>query len=145
MSGSRSHVLAARSLVLAVFVSLVIGQVTLGRTPEAVAPSSSASTAASASVEAGLLDKLRSGELRRFMVDFAARADLTPAWRVQDHGDRGRMVVNRLDRAADRAQAEARQIVANTKGASYQSFSIRNSMLVKGGPALARRLAQLDG
>jgi hypothetical protein len=40
MSGSRSHVAAARSLVLAVFISLIMGQVTLGRSPVPIATNS---------------------------------------------------------------------------------------------------------
>lgn len=146
MSGSRSRqVVPARVFVLVMVASLALSQVTLARTPAPIGGGAEAVADAKASLEAGLLDRLRSGALDRFVVEFAERADLTPAWRISDHGDRGAFVLTRLKNVANRAQQRAREIVRATRGASFDGAWLRNSMLVTGGAGLAERLAQLPG
>jgi subtilisin family serine protease/N-acetylneuraminic acid mutarotase len=146
MSGSRSRqVVPARVFVFVMVASVAFSQVTLARTPAPVGGSDAGEPDAKASLEAGLLDRLRSGSMSRFVVEFASRADLIPAWRISDHGDRGAFVVSRLKDTAREAQQRARDLVLGTKGASFEASWLRNSMLVKGGAALAERLALLPG
>lgn len=98
-----------------------------------------------AEIEAGLLDKLRSGTTDRFMVEFKAKADLSGAPSVKDFRGRGQFVLQALQLTANRAQAEALGVVRGTSGARAESFWLQNTIVVTGDSQLAQRLARLPG
>jgi subtilisin family serine protease len=94
-----------------------------------------------AKIERGLLDRLDSGSVERFIVEFAARADLSRAPSARTWADRGTRVRTALTATAERSQAAAASIVRATKGAHAQGHWLTNIMVVDGDRALAERLA----
>ena len=96
-----------RHLALGIVCMLVIGL---------VGPLASPSVAASggARIQRGLLDRLRSGRLDTFVVEFAARADLRAAARIEGWAARGRAVHRGLTSVADRSQVRAAAVVRAT-------------------------------
>ena len=103
--------------------------------------------ARTAPIQRGLLDRLRTGSVDTFVVEFAARADLRAAAATKGWAARGRAVHRTLTAVAARSQARARAIVGNTAGARAESMWLTNVLVVTDGatPALARRLAGLAG
>ncbi|MCA1713484.1 MAG: S8 family serine peptidase, partial [Actinobacteria bacterium] len=92
-------------------------------------------------VEEGLLDRLRSGDVDTFVVEFTAKADLSGARATRDHDVRGRRVLEALVRTAERSQAAAIAQVARS-GARGRSYFFRNVLFVEGDADLAAALAQ---
>lgn len=84
-------------------------------------------------------------ESERWVVEFEARADLSGAARIEDKRARGRYVRDRLVATAGRSQGPALDLVDDTRGASAQSYWLRNVLVVDGEADLAAELAQLDG
>lgn len=112
-----------------------------------IAPAGQAAAAPgrSGAIQRGLLGRLGSGELDRFVVEFAERADLSQATSMTGWTARGRAVHRALTTAANGSQAQARAVVAATPRATSESFWLTNVLVVRGGPSLARRLARLPG
>ncbi len=92
-----------------------------------------------------LIPALESRETDRFVVEFAAKADLRPARDIDDFTARGRFVVDRLREAAQSSQRDALALVRGTPGARGTAFWLRNAMVVEGDADLAARLAELPG
>jgi subtilisin family serine protease len=86
------------------------------------------------------------GETDRWVVEFEAEADLAGADGIADRRARGRFVRDGLVRTAERSQAAALRLVADTSEAEATSFWLRNTMIVEGGDAeLVAALRGLDG
>ena len=145
---SRSVIGAATRPATRFFVLLTI--LSLLTTPVAASPGAPAPDASSnrggdgAPIQSGLLADLRSGELDRFVVEFAAQANLAGASQINDFARRGRFVMNRL-RQATAAQDAAIALVEATPGARAESFWLRNTLVVYGGAGLATAIAKLPG
>ncbi len=129
-----------RHIAVAIVCTLLVGLV--GPT----APLAFAATP-SGRIQPGLLDRLRAGRLDSFVVEFAARADLSSAAATAGWGARGRAVYRALTATAERSQSRARSLVRATPGARAQSFWLTNVLVVEAGASgsLATRLAALPG
>jgi subtilisin family serine protease len=142
--------LRRRSLAAVVAAALFVSQVTA-----VVASTSGARSTrdvlhgAPVKDDADLQAKLERGEVSRFVVDFAATADLKGAGKLKSKEAKGKFVVATLKTTAAQSQAEARTLVAKTKGARATSAWLTNSLFVassgKAAAKLARDLARLDG
>ena len=100
---------------------------------------------AAARIESGLIEKLESGKLDHFVVEFGARADLRDASKTKNHAERGRRVHRELTSTSNSSQAGARKTVSSTKGARAESHWIANEMIVYGDAALAKKLSAEKG
>ncbi len=100
-----------------------------------------------APIQRGLIDKLETGALDSFVVEFAAKADLQGAAATKGWAAQGRAVHRALTGVAARSQAGAKAVVDATDGARVESFWLTNVLVVTDGatPALARRLSRLPG
>ena len=98
-------------------------------------------------IQSGLVDRLRSGTLDSFVVEFAARADLSAAASIEGWAGRGRAVYRALTTTAERSQSAATALIRATPGADADTFWLTNVLVVKAGvsPSLAQRLARLPG
>ena len=137
---------ALRRASVVVFAAiLVVGQAAtvaaaaMGRSPSATP------VGGAAKVDGALVTTLTDGTTDRFVVEFAGRADLSGAAKIKDRTKKGAFVLQALRKTADAAQAEARTVVAKTRGARAESFWLANAMVVRGDLALARKLAGLKG
>ena len=130
-----------RFLVILTILSLLTTPV--AASPSAPPDAASGERADAAPIQKGLLDNLRSGDVDRFVVEFAGRPNLGRADQISDFGQRGRFVMNALRRAAS-VQADAIALV-ESRSRSAQSFWLRNTLVVHGGAALASALARLPG
>jgi subtilisin family serine protease len=128
-----------RHVAVWIVCALVIGLIGPAASPAAAA-------ADGARIQPGLLRKLDTGKVDRFVVEFAARADLDTAARTKGWTARGTAVLRSLKRTASRSQVRARAVVRTT-GAEASSFFLTNVLVVTDGatPSLARRLASLPG
>ena len=108
-------------------------------------PPLATTSVASARIEPGLLDKLESGQLDHFIVEFAAKADLRSASKTKNHAERGRKVYKELTQTASKSQASSASVVRGTKGARAKTRWITNVMIVTGDAALAKKLAGQSG
>jgi subtilisin family serine protease len=100
---------------------------------------------AEARLDAGLLAQLEAGITDRFVVEFAARADLSRASSIADPSARGRFVLDALTTVSASSQTAALDLVAATPDAKAQPFWLRNVMIVSGDAKLAAALARLPG
>ena len=137
----------SRLIVFASIFMLLTGQVAAA--PGALTPAPDDAGArrvptGPAALEDGLLKKLETGETDRFVVQFAAEADLSDASGIDSFRGRGQFVVDALKGAA-KAQRDAIALVRGTAGARAQSHWLRNTLIVKGNARLAERLAALPG
>lgn len=108
----------------------------------ALARSESGTTQSSATVEAGLVERVRSGAVERVVVEFADDADLRAAGRTGDWRRRGQAVVDALTSTAGRSQGGARA-AATSAGAVATSYWLTNVLVVEGADAaLVDRLAR---
>ncbi len=113
------------------------------------APAAAASTSQTAGprsgaqrIESGLLAKLESKAVDRFVVEFKAEADLQPTSARETWAARGRRVHHELVETAEQSQAGVAAEIAKTPGATAETLWIANEMLVEHGTAqLARRIA----
>ena len=106
-------------------------------------PARSATAAAAAKVDKGLAKTLAGGPTR-FVVEFAARADLASAAKVKDHGKRGQAVYSALTKTAVASQGKALGL-AKTRGKDAQSYWLANELLVTGDAQLAKDMAAIPG
>lgn len=100
---------------------------------------------AAASIADGLLARLDDAGRGRFVVEFAAKADLAPAVAIKGRAARGLAVVEQLRGTAELAQAPVRTLVQRSKGARFEGFWLRNAAIVTGPAELAARIAELPG
>ena len=98
-----------------------------------------------AEIDTGLLAQLEAGATDHFVVEFAARADLSRAAGIADPSVRGRFVLDALTATANASQAAALNLVKATPNAKAQPFWLRNVMIVRGDARLAAALARLPG
>ncbi len=116
-------------LILFLLVSLLLPTMTL-------------STASAGKVEPALLERLAAEGRADFVVHFAERADLSPAFHM-DWRERGRFVYQTLRATARRAQARAIAYLEG-RGLIYESFFAGNVLYVRQGDlAAAEFLAAL--
>jgi subtilisin family serine protease len=110
-------------------------------------PQPAIAAAAGTRIQAGLIDRLRAGELEGFVVEFASRADLSAAAATDGWSGRGRAVYRALTSTAERSQSAAKAVVRATPGARAHTFWLTNVLIVEAGASasLARRLAALPG
>src|SRR5712691_6995002 len=108
-------------LVVALLAPLNYGA-RAGAQPRAVSPSNK--------IAPQLRRAFEKDPVRQFVVEFAGNADLPIAGSIKGFTQRGRFVLRSLAGTAARAQAEARRLVARTKGAQATSFWITNVMVV---------------
>jgi len=134
----------SRRAVALVFATLLVLTQAIGVAGRSAPPTADPAAIASARMEKGLKDRLASGELTSFIVEFAASADLVPASKIKNHDARGKAVLAALRSAADKAQKGARA-AAKAAQAPATSYWLTNVLVVKGDPALAERMAGLDG
>ena len=102
---------------------------------------------AATKIQSGLVDRLRSGTLESFVVEFAARANLSAATAINGWAGRGRAVYRALTTTAERSQSAATALIRATPGAKAHSFWLTNVLVLEAGasPSLAQRLAGLPG
>ena len=105
----------------------------------------SGQAAAAAKIQKGLEESLTDGKRDRFIVEFAASADLTAAAKIKDRAKRGKAVGDALQKTARGSQAAAIALVAKTKGARAESYFLANELVVHGDAKLAAKLAALPG
>ena len=132
--------MSKRHVAVWIVCALVIGLIGPAAPPAAAA-------AGGARIQAGLLRKLDTGKVDRFVVEFAARADLDAAAETRGWSARGAAVYRSLKQTAARSQVRAKAVVRTTPGAEASSFFLTNVLVVTDGAtsALARRLAALPG
>lgn len=98
----------------------------------------------------GQIDSSVTAELERegtadFWIDLSARADLSPAYEIEDWDERGQFVYDTLMATAEASQADLRASL-DAAGASYEPFYASNAILVTDGDAaLVQSMAQTDG
>ncbi len=92
-------------------------------------PSDPASRWAGSVIDPALLDSLGAQDAVRFVVEFAARADLDRAPTIQDSTARGEFVVDALRGTADASQRDALEL-ARRRRAPAQGFWLRNEIVV---------------
>ncbi|ABY35841.1 MAG TPA: peptidase S8 [Chloroflexus aurantiacus] len=90
-------------------------------------------------VDPDLQAALRDGKTR-FLVFFADRPDLGPAFLIRDWEERGEYVYRTLTTHAERSQRAVRAML-DTAGVRYQPLWIVNALLVEGDATLANALA----
>ena len=131
--------MSKRHVAVWIVSALVIGLVGPAASPAAAA-------AGGARIQPGLLRKLDAGKVDRFVVEFAARADVKAAGKTKGWAARGEAVYGALTRTAARSQARAKAVV-RASGAGAESFWLTNVLVVtKGASAsLAKRLASVAG
>jgi subtilisin family serine protease len=120
---------------LVVLLALALALAAFGQTPTSASPKSSAQ-----SVDPG--DKITSSlqrkfeanatEPRDFWINFDTAADTSGAADIDDWAERGEYVVDRLQQAAQTAQADAIATLDDA-GADYTSYWITNAIRVHGG------------
>lgn len=76
------------------------------------------------------LPTIEVAESGRYIVEFAARADVRPAAEIEDFTRRGEYVVDTLRQTADESQGRAARL-AQEAGASVRQFWFRNVMVVE--------------
>lgn len=140
---------SSRLLPLALSLVLIAGQASASA-PQAPARGTAdaadlAPIGGPAPIAAGLLARLDGAGSGRFVVEFAAEADLGPAAAVEGRAARGRAVVDRLRGTAEAAQAATRDLVNRTARSRFEGFWLRNVAVVTGSAQLARRIAALPG
>jgi subtilisin family serine protease len=121
------------------FTGLVVAFVVLAAlsVPAAVATAQTAPTPSK--LQPGLVDRLSSGELSKFVVEVAGRADLRVA--AGSGARRGQATYDALVHNAQTTQAGVLAAVRATPGARATSYWIANEVVVHGDAALAQRLA----
>lgn len=98
----------------------------------------------------GQIERSVSAELERegtadFWIDLSARADLSPAYEIEDWDERGQFVYDTLMATAEESQADLRASLDDA-GASYETFYASNAILVTDGDAaLVQSMAQAEG
>jgi subtilisin family serine protease len=132
--------MSKRHVAVWIVCALVIGLIGPAAPPAAAAERG-------ARIQPGLLRKLDTGRVDRFVVEFGARADLAAAGKTRGWAARGNAVYGALTRTAARSQAHAKTVVDSTRGAEASSFWISNVLIVTDGAtaSLARRLASVEG
>ena len=100
--------------------------------------------AGSAPVSKGLLVALESGATDRFVVEYAAKADLKSAAKTKGYVKRGEAVLDSLTTTAKQSQAAGRAL-AKKAGAPATSYWLVNQLVVQGDAKLARQFAKLKG
>ncbi len=83
-------------------------------------------------------------ETERYVVEFAGRPDLGPAYEIQDFAARGEFVVDELRSVAEASQRAARDLVAR-RGVVAEAFWFHNTMIVDADEDFAAELAALPG
>jgi subtilisin family serine protease len=136
--------MARRPAALVVALLLLFAQIATATTTTAP-PGAGDDPPAVSALEPGLADKLRTGELDTFVVEFGARADLKPATKIKDHDKRGQFVLTSLRATAAASQKEAKAVVNATKRAKGTSYWLTNVMVVRGDAKLAAKLAKTPG
>ena len=97
-----------------------------------------------APIDKKLLAKFKDGK-QRFVVEFAAKADLRAATKGKVRAQRGTAVYKALSATAKSSQAQALEVARAAKGSNPKSYWLTNSLLVTGDVGLARRLAAVTG
>jgi subtilisin family serine protease len=131
-----------RWLVAFAAVMLVAGQAMAG--PAGPSEPFREASLARASIDPALLQAFADGP-QRFVVEFAAKADLRGGGRDKPKAARGKAVVEALQDTATRSQGDAIRIATSVKGTNAKSYWLTNSLVVTGDEALARRLAKVRG
>lgn len=142
--------LRRRSLAAIIATALLVTQVSaVAAATTGLSTRQDGSNAAPPKDDNDLQGKLERGAVSRFVVDFAATADLKGAAKVKSKEAKGRLVVTELKATAARSQTDARALVARTHGAKATTGWLTNSLFVdatgKTAAKLARDLAKLDG
>jgi hypothetical protein len=129
------HYLLRLSLVVGLILSTALpGLANPQSLPSPQEPSSTyEETAEQSKIEPSLLKELEAtADHSDFFVWLAAKADLSPAYRLQTKEEKGRFVFETLRAHAERTQKDLRAFL-DAQGASYKSFYISNKILVRGG------------
>jgi subtilisin family serine protease len=123
---------------------LVVGQVAsaAAATSSRAAPGGVAASAAR--VDGDLLKALAAGTADRFVVEFAAKADLRGAPKIKDHGKRGQFVLDALTATATKAQAAA-HAQAKKLGVKATTYWLADVMIVRGNDKVAAAMAKVPG
>jgi subtilisin family serine protease len=130
--------------VVLTIVSLFASAVSIA--PAAASPRAAPGAAADPpALDAGLVKRFAAHPMQTFVVEFSAKANLAPAYRIEGFAARGAFALNSLRTTAARSQDEAARVVARTPGAVATSYWIVNEMVVRGRLPLARALASLSG
>lgn len=82
-------------------------------------------------VDPNLVRQLTAGGTQDFAIEFKERPDLSAAYSM-DWKARGRFVHRQLQQAAERSQARVAEVL-NRRGERFQSFVVKNVILVRGG------------
>ncbi|MCI0442852.1 hypothetical protein L0152_06495, partial [bacterium] len=83
------------------------------------------------------------GRSAEFFIVLKAKADLSPAFKMNTKAERGKFVFKTLYETAQKSQAPLQQLL-KSRGIEFQSFYIVNSLLVKGDRALVNEMAARD-
>jgi subtilisin family serine protease len=131
-----------RSLAFAFAAILAIAQfgtAVAGGAP----PQAQAASIAAAKIDKGLTKELQAKGTTRFIVQFAAKADLGPAAKEKTHAKKAKAVFDALTKTARTSQGGALAMLKGIKGSNPKSYWLTNVVLVTGDSALATRLAAL--
>ncbi|HEY6570563.1 MAG TPA: carboxypeptidase regulatory-like domain-containing protein, partial [Candidatus Limnocylindrales bacterium] len=135
--------MARRQLaVLAAFALLIVQAG--GALAAPTAGASPGGGTASAPIAKGLVAALNAESTDRFVVQFAAKADLDGAAKTKGFVKRGRAVLDALTTTAKQSQA-AGLALAKKSGAKARSYWLLNQLVVKGDAKLAKQFAKLKG
>ncbi|MCI0616909.1 S8 family serine peptidase [bacterium] len=83
------------------------------------------------------------GRSAEFFIVLKAKADLSPAFKMNTKAERGKFVFKTLYETAQKSQAPLQQLL-KSRGIEFQSFYIVNSLLVRGDRALVNEMAARD-
>lgn len=97
-------------------------------------------TPVAAQIDAAVLQQTTTQQETTFWVVMRQHTNLQAAFTVKDWGQRGRLVVNRLQATANSSQAEVLNLLQR-RGARHQSFWLVNAIKVTGNAALVKELA----
>ncbi|MEM8534865.1 MAG: S8 family serine peptidase [Chloroflexota bacterium] len=92
-----------------------------------------------AKIDAALLSQ-QEGVETTFWVLMEEKADLSPAFTIQDWQARGEFVVDALQEVARNSQGDVRKLL-NNEGVAYESFWVSNAIQVTGDVELAKEIS----
>lgn len=136
--------MGTRLLAAVAALLLVAGQVAAGSAPLAPSGDSAKAAPPKATIDKALLQAFSEGD-QRFVVEFAAKADLRAAARQKSRSLRAGAVVDALKDTARKSQGQALKLANATKGSNPKSYWLTNSLVVTGDETLARRLVRVTG
>ncbi|HKG58028.1 MAG TPA: carboxypeptidase regulatory-like domain-containing protein [Candidatus Limnocylindrales bacterium] len=131
-----------RPIAFAFAAILVIAQVGTAFAAAAATTRPDSAASAAAKIDKTLSKTLEKGATR-FIVEFAAKADLRGAAKQKTHAGKAKFVFDALTATAKKSQAAALAVVKGVKNAEARSYWLTNSLIVTGDAKLAAKLAAL--